>query len=137
MGSMPPDSSSSSSTSVTAVMAVSGVRSSCDMSATNRRDALSRAAMSSTRFSSAAAALLNVRDRSASSSVPDTCSRVSSFPSPSRRAATPSRCTGFSTVVEAACASSAEPSSARPVAIPSDQASELRSLASGSSDLSM
>lgn len=37
----------------------------------------------------------------------------------------------------AACASSAAPISARPVAIPSDQASELRSLASGSSDLRM
>ncbi|CAM5470239.1 hypothetical protein SVIOM74S_01149 [Streptomyces violarus] len=72
IGSMLPvsASSSSSSTSVTAVMAVSGVRSSWLMSATNRRDASSRAAMSATRFSSASAALLNVRDRSASSSVP-------------------------------------------------------------------
>lgn len=130
-------SSSSSSTSVTAVIAVSGVRSSCDMSATNRRDACSRALMSSTRFSSDSAVRLNVRDRSASSSVPDTRSRVSSLPSPSRRAAVPRRCTGFSTVVAAACASSAEPISASPVAIPSDQARELRSLASGSSDLSM
>lgn len=74
IGSMLPDSasSSSSSTSATVVMAVSGVRSSCDMSATNRREASSRAAMSSTRFSSASAVRLNVRDRSASSSVPDT-----------------------------------------------------------------
>ncbi len=139
IGSMLPvsASSSSSSTSVTAVIAVSGVRSSWLMSATNRRDASSRAAMSATRFSSASAALLNVRDRSASSSVPETRSRVSSLPSPSRRAAVPSRCTGFSTVVAAACASSAEPISASPVAIPSDQASEFRSLASGSSDFSM
>lgn len=139
IGSIEPDSASSSSSriSVTAVIAVSGVRSSWLMSATNRRDASSRAAMSSTRFSRASAASLNVRDRSASSSVPDTLSRVSSLPSPSRRAATPSRCTGFSTVVAAACASSAEPISARPVAIPSDQARELRSFASGSSDLSM
>ncbi len=129
-------SSSSSRTSVTAVIAVSGVRSSWDMSATKRREASSRALMSATRFSSAAAARLNVRDRSASSSVPDTLSRVSSLPSPSRRAAAPRRCTGFRTVVAAACASSAAPISARPVAIPSDQASELRSLASGSRDLS-
>lgn len=49
----------------------------------------------------------------------------------------PSRCTGLRTVVAAAWASSAEPISASPVAIPSDQASELRSFASGSSDLSM
>lgn len=139
IGSIPPPSNSSSSsrTSVTAVIAVSGVRSSWLMSATNRRDASSRAAMSATRFSRASAALLNVRDRSASSSVPDTLSRVSSFPSPSRRAAVPSRCTGFSTVVAAACARRAEPISASPVAIPSDQASEPRSFASGSSDFSM
>ena len=116
---------------MTAVIAVSGVRSSCDMSATKRRRGLVRALMSATRFSSASAVWLNVRDRSASSSVPDTRSRVSSLPSPSRRAATPSRCTGFSTVVAAACASSAEPISARPVAMPSDQASELRSLRLG------
>ena len=82
-------SSSSSRTSVTAVIAVSGVRSSCDMSATKRRDASSRALMSATRFSSASAVRLNVRERSASSSVPDTRSRVSSLPSPSRRAAMP------------------------------------------------
>lgn len=139
IGSTEPVSASNSSSriSVTAVIAVSGVRSSWLMSATKRREALSRAAMSSTRFSSASAAWLNVLERSASSSVPDTLSRVSSLPSPSRRAATPSRCTGFSTVVEAACASSAEPIRASPVAIPSDQARELRSLASGSRDLSM
>ncbi len=130
-------SSSSSRTSTTAVIAVSGVRSSCDMSATKRREASSRAAMSATRFSSASAVWLNVRDSSASSSVPETRSRVSSLPSPSRRAAMPSRCTGLRTVVAAACASSAEPISASPVAIPSDQARELRSLASGSRDLSM
>ncbi|CAM5398431.1 hypothetical protein SFUMM280S_03444 [Streptomyces fumanus] len=106
------------------------------MSATNRLDACSLAAMSATRFSSASAAALNIRDRSASSSVPETRSRVSSLPSPSRRAAVPSRCTGFSTVVARACASSAEPISASPEAIPSDQASEPRSLASGSSDFS-
>ncbi|CAM5708894.1 hypothetical protein STENM327S_00425 [Streptomyces tendae] len=133
----PANSSSSSSTSVTAVSAVSGVRSSWLMSATKRREACSRPAMSATRFSRFSAALLNVRDRSASSSVPDTRSRVSSFPSPRRRAATPSRCTGFSTVVARACASSAEPSRASAVAMPSDQASEFRSLASGSSDFSM
>lgn len=46
----------------------------------------------------------------------------------------PSRCTGFSTVVAAACASSAAPISASVVAIPSDQASELRSSASAWSD---
>ena len=130
-------SASSSSTSVTAVIAVSGVRSSCDMSATKRRLADSRARSSSTRFSSASAALLNVRDISASSSVPDTFSRVSRCPSPSRCAASPSRRTGRSTAEPAAWASSAAPISASRVAIPSDQARELRSLRSASSDLSM
>ncbi len=131
------ESTSSSSTSVTAVIAVSGVRSSWDMSATKRRLDSSRALSSATRFSNASAAPLNVRESSASSSVPDTCSRVSSFPSPSRRAASPRRCTGRSTVVAAACASRAEPISASAVAIPSDQARELRSSRSGASDLNM
>lgn len=130
-------SASSSSTSATAVMAVSGVRSSCDMSATKRRLDSSRALMSATFFSRELAVLLNVLERSASSSVPETVSRVSSLPSPSLRAASPRRCTGRSTVVAAAWASRAEPTRARAVAIPSDQARELRSCRSWSRDLSM
>ncbi len=130
-------STSSSSTSATAVSAVSGVRSSCDMSATKRRLDSSRALMSATFFSSASAVLLKVCDRSASSSVPDTSRRWSSSPSPSRRAASPSRCTGLSTVRAAACASRAEPSSARPVAMVSDQPSAFRSSRSWARDLYM
>lgn len=128
---------SSSRTSVTAEIAVIGVRSSCDMSATKRLLDASRALSSATRCSSDSAAPLNVRDSSASSSVPETRSRVSSFPSPSLRAASPRRRTGRSTVVAAAWASSIAPISASAVAIPSDQASELRSSRSGASDLSM
>ena len=105
-------SASSSSTSVTAVIAVSGVRSSCDMSATKRRLASSRALSSSTRFSSASAALLNVRDSSASSSVPgDPQPGVQlALAEPPRRLAEPLHRPQHRGA--AACASSAAPTSA-------------------------
>ena len=82
---------------MTAVIAVSGVRSSCDMSATNRRLCASRALSSSTWLCSASAVRLNVLAKSESSSAPLTSSRVSSRPSPNLFAASASWRTGRST----------------------------------------
>ncbi len=107
-------SASSSSTSVTAVIAASGVRSSCETSAANRRALASIRRRSATLSSSLAAMSLNVRDRSASSSAPLTSSRVSSLPSAIRPAACRSPRTGRSTPRAASSAgTTASPSTGR------------------------
>ncbi len=91
------ESASSSSTSVTAAIAASGVRSSWETSAANRRELDSRRRSSAMLSSSRAAMSLNVRDRSAISSAPLTSSRVSSLPSAIRPAACRRPRTGRST----------------------------------------
>lgn len=90
---------------MTAFIAASGVRSSCETSATNRRASDSIVRSVPTVRSSSAAVLLNVVTSCASSSDPFTRSRTSSLPRPSWLAAVFSARTGRSTWRAASSAS--------------------------------